>query len=437
MKDCKSIRNIKVFALAAFLAVLSASCRLEVPIKEMALAKLNITRAVEVKSEKYAPEELKKARDELIKSHDQMKADDVKAAKKSAEESIKYSNEAIGKSLPLLADDNLKEARSIYEEANLAFAEKYAPEEFSLAGAKIGESESMFSGKEYWESYLKSEEAKAQAVNARDKALSNTAALQDRIDSIDEEAKKLETMSSREFAPDEMNAIDTALASAGSSLEKKNIKDAWDNISKADAALKEAALKTWKEYAAANIKAAEEAIQKLSASSYRESFAADLQKAEGLVKESKSLYDKEDYKESGIRSEEALAVLNSISIAIEQKAEAAKIDESTGKYSAVSEYVVKYNPKNRDCLWRIAMYVYKDARLWPLIYIANKDQIKDPDLIFPGQKFIVPAIPGTVNVNETEGVKTDEQLPGKEDAVADEKDKRRRITGRKDRRKFS
>ncbi|HOT19511.1 MAG TPA: LysM peptidoglycan-binding domain-containing protein, partial [Spirochaetota bacterium] len=43
-----------------------------------------------------------------------------------------------------------------------------------------------------------------------------------------------------------------------------------------------------------------------------------------------------------------------------------------------------------DCLWRIAMKVYNNARLWPLIYIANKDQIKDPDLIFPGQRFVIP-----------------------------------------------
>jgi nucleoid-associated protein YgaU len=26
------------------------------------------------------------------------------------------------------------------------------------------------------------------------------------------------------------------------------------------------------------------------------------------------------------------------------------------------------------------------------MYIANKDQIKDPDLIFPGQRFIIPAV---------------------------------------------
>ncbi|HUT04885.1 MAG TPA: hypothetical protein VM163_13445 [bacterium] len=45
-----------------------------------------------------------------------------------------------------------------------------------------------------------------------------------------------------------------------------------------------------------------------------------------------------------------------------------------------------------ECLWCIAGYstVYSDPFLWPLIYSANRDQIKDPDLIFPGQVFEVP-----------------------------------------------
>ncbi|MCD6327563.1 LysM peptidoglycan-binding domain-containing protein [bacterium] len=45
-----------------------------------------------------------------------------------------------------------------------------------------------------------------------------------------------------------------------------------------------------------------------------------------------------------------------------------------------------------ECLWVIAEYdgVYGDPFLWPLLYSANRSQIKDPDLIFPGQVFDVP-----------------------------------------------
>ncbi len=48
--------------------------------------------------------------------------------------------------------------------------------------------------------------------------------------------------------------------------------------------------------------------------------------------------------------------------------------------------------KKGECLWKIAEYkeIYNDPFMWPLIYRANKDKIKDPDLIFPKQVFRIP-----------------------------------------------
>ncbi len=45
-----------------------------------------------------------------------------------------------------------------------------------------------------------------------------------------------------------------------------------------------------------------------------------------------------------------------------------------------------------DCLWMIASYlsIYSDAKRWPEIYEANKDKIKDPDLIYPKQIITIP-----------------------------------------------
>jgi nucleoid-associated protein YgaU len=45
-----------------------------------------------------------------------------------------------------------------------------------------------------------------------------------------------------------------------------------------------------------------------------------------------------------------------------------------------------------ECLWWIAEYkgVYGDPFKWPLIYKANRHQIKNPDLIYPGQELIIP-----------------------------------------------
>jgi len=45
-----------------------------------------------------------------------------------------------------------------------------------------------------------------------------------------------------------------------------------------------------------------------------------------------------------------------------------------------------------DCLWKISgfYWIYNDPTKWPTIYEANRDQIKDPDLIYPGQVFEIP-----------------------------------------------
>ena len=43
-----------------------------------------------------------------------------------------------------------------------------------------------------------------------------------------------------------------------------------------------------------------------------------------------------------------------------------------------------------DSLSRIAKRVYGEAGKWRVIFEANKDVIKNPDLIYPGQVLVLP-----------------------------------------------
>ena len=43
-----------------------------------------------------------------------------------------------------------------------------------------------------------------------------------------------------------------------------------------------------------------------------------------------------------------------------------------------------------NSLWRIARRVYGAGTRYTVIYQANKDMIRDPDLIYPGQIFSLP-----------------------------------------------
>lgn len=56
------------------------------------------------------------------------------------------------------------------------------------------------------------------------------------------------------------------------------------------------------------------------------------------------------------------------------------------------EQVKSYTVVKGDCLWRIAKRPehYGNGFAWPVIYKANRDQIKNPDLIYPKQTFKIP-----------------------------------------------
>ncbi len=43
-----------------------------------------------------------------------------------------------------------------------------------------------------------------------------------------------------------------------------------------------------------------------------------------------------------------------------------------------------------DCLWIIAKHIYGEGTRYTLIYAANAGQIHNPNLIFPGQNFVLP-----------------------------------------------
>ena len=51
--------------------------------------------------------------------------------------------------------------------------------------------------------------------------------------------------------------------------------------------------------------------------------------------------------------------------------------------------IEQYTVINHDCLWKIAGKVYQDAFQWPALFKANRDQIQDPDLIYPKQVLVV------------------------------------------------
>lgn len=65
-------------------------------------------------------------------------------------------------------------------------------------------------------------------------------------------------------------------------------------------------------------------------------------------------------------------------------------DVESGSSSTAASAGKSYTVVKGDSLSKIAKRFYGDAQQWQKIYEANRDQIKNPDLIYPGQTFRIP-----------------------------------------------
>lgn len=77
-----------------------------------------------------------------------------------------------------------------------------------------------------------------------------------------------------------------------------------------------------------------------------------------------------------------------LDIAIEQLIISRQYSNTYAEYAVLDIHSVKKG----DTLWGISKNYYKDPFLWPLIWIKNQSLIKDPDLIYPEWRVVVPAI---------------------------------------------
>ena len=85
---------------------------------------------------------------------------------------------------------------------------------------------------------------------------------------------------------------------------------------------------------------------------------------------------------------------NKISALPEMVAQLADIDKMIAQLKArvAQPLTIDYTVAKGDNLWNISKMerIYADPYMWPRLYRANKEQIQDPDLIYPDQTLAVP-----------------------------------------------
>jgi nucleoid-associated protein YgaU len=79
---------------------------------------------------------------------------------------------------------------------------------------------------------------------------------------------------------------------------------------------------------------------------------------------------------------------------IQQKIDGLKATLASIASTMEKWYTVGTWSKDRDCLWNIAKKkdIYDNAFMWPKIWQGNRDKIRDPDIIHPGQKLKIPQV---------------------------------------------
>ena len=90
-----------------------------------------------------------------------------------------------------------------------------------------------------------------------------------------------------------------------------------------------------------------------------------------------------------VQTEPEVVVVEETEVIVESKPVMDPMQVYKAEYDALP---VVHTVSKRECLWLISEYkhVYNDPFMWPLIMKANRDKLKNPDLIYPGQQFELP-----------------------------------------------
>jgi len=384
-------QDIMCVLCAAMAVTVFMGCRLKVPIREMTDARVGIAEAQKVNAERYANEEYTAAKNKLMASQSELAKKDVSAAKKSAEESSSLAKAAYEKSLPLLAKDTLAVAEKSLGEAKEAYAEQLAADEYRNAEDAFRVASDQFQNRQYVDSYKTALEADKFAKNARNTALSKKNVLRDAIAEVKRTLDEADRYNAKRYAPEKFRLAEESLAVAQQAYDNQEIAKGFSAIQAAKLNADDALLAALKGSAEDRYAAAEKTVRQAEASPGAVKRKDDLDAARESLERAKSSLSGTRYRESIEASDEATRLAMQVmgkTIGGEKGEEGQEID-TTGEADYIL-YKVVYRQRYKDCLWYIAKRFYGDGMLWKRVYEANKERIKNPDLIYPGWVLRVP-----------------------------------------------
>ncbi len=339
----KKINGVAIF-LAAMLACFG--CNDKIPVKEMALARYEISQALSVKADKYAPDELNEAKKKLLESHELVKTDKLEDSQKAAVDAFKKAREAYDKALPLLAKDTIDGADKSIEAADEAYARVLAENEFTKAGNTQVKANELFEQKKYYRSYETALEADAQAIEAKNIAISKKHLLAEAIAEVKSTLEDANKYNAPKYAPEKYASAEENVKTGETALDALLLKKGFAAVEVAKMEADEAYRLSLEGTSRSKAEEAKSLFAQAEASEGAAIAKDELNAAREAMIISGSLLDEGKFKESISASNESMRlsnlVLNSLSASAEKKIAGAealllKAKESEGAAIAVKE----------------------------------------------------------------------------------------------------
>lgn len=453
-ENSRILSNFRKFSISKRFVVLLTSvmlliysCGDPLPLHELGDAKIAINKAAMLGASSFAPKKLEESRKALYIAHDFVAKEKNEDAKKNAAIAKKLAEDAEIITVTHIAKNTAKDAvdtaSSHYDSAVEANAEMFASTELKKskafldeAKAKLKETEDVLveadkkketDHKKYKQVQEMAKETEDKAKEADAGALATRKICAEQVPSIKASIRDVEniilvaeSLGAKRHAAQKVQTARSKASSAKSLTSDMMLKKALKDLSEAKINADEALIIAKMVRSQEKLEEADSVIARASKSIAAKKKMDQLNASKESLTSAKKSHGEKRYDDSYSQSEESIRLAR---IVIDTEAEMIaerqrkaeeerlrKLREKQGKEGIYAQrkrtqelidfwdillknskvHTVKWVRRAKQTLWRISVRYYKDARLWPRIFRVNKDQIKDPDLIYPKQRFLVP-----------------------------------------------
>lgn len=446
-------KNLHFFLPLVSVCIVSCGATM-MPLQEISTAKQEITRAKLFNSEKYSKKEFDESKANLFLAHENIFSTkpDSKKATQIAQNSTEKARDAIKKSLPSYVKDLQSEVNSAISSASIALAESLASDLYEQATLLKAEGDEIVKNADkklanspsdpniyddYEKGIIRYKECIAVAEKARDLSLAQTQAVIDSSSDIesnfdliekysnDDKAIKTKILSLREEYKKSVNLMESGnlrdgfkkaesirissnemLVSTILPYAKERIKLATEKIENADKYLNSDTQKAKSSVASDNLSASKEAFNSSVDLLAKERYYDSIQQSEESIRLAEQVENSDknpdsDSSERSSKEEEAPTEIKNEKDSYPTKKITPKVNPTASETKPKPEtktkwkkhIVQKKNPP--ETLWQIAAdkKYLGNKELWKEIYKANKKNISNPNLIYPNQVILIPAIP--------------------------------------------